>query len=334
VKKLVIIAEVGVNHNGNIELAKKLIDSAKKAKADYVKFQTFKSDYLVTEHAKMASYQLQNVKKKISQRELLKKYELDFAKHKLLVKYCKKIKINFLSTPFDLESADMLFKLGLKIIKISSGDINNYPLLTKVGNKAKKIILSTGMATLKDIKDAILILKKSKFNIKNLTLLHCTSNYPAKDNEVNLLAIRTIKNKFGTNIGYSDHTLGSEAAIAAVALGAEIIEKHITLNRKYLGPDHKASMIPSEFYNFTKSLRKTSVLLGNKNKIISKDELNIAKLVKKSIVAKNFIKKGELFSENNLICKRPGTGISPIFWKKIIGKKANKNFQQDELIRL
>jgi N,N'-diacetyllegionaminate synthase len=334
VKKLVIIAEAGVNHNGNIELAKKLIDSAKKAKADYVKFQTFKSDYLVTEHAKMASYQLQNVKKKISQRELLKKYELDFAKHKLLVKYCKKIKINFLSTPFDLESADMLFKLGLKIIKISSGDINNYPLLTKVGNKAKKIILSTGMATLKDIKDAILILKKSKFNIKNLTLLHCTSNYPAKDNEVNLLAIRTIKNKFGTNIGYSDHTLGSEAAIAAVALGAEIIEKHITLNRKYLGPDHKASMIPSEFYNFTKSLRKTSVLLGNKNKIISKDELNIAKLVKKSIVAKNFIKKGELFSENNLICKRPGTGISPIFWKKIIGKKANKNFQQDELIRL
>ncbi len=333
-KKLVIIAEAGVNHNGNIELAKKLIDSAKKAKADYVKFQTFKSDYLVTEHAKMASYQLQNVKKKISQRELLKKYELDFAKHKLLVKYCKKIKINFLSTPFDLESADMLFKLGLKIIKISSGDINNYPLLTKVGNKAKKIILSTGMATLKDIKDAILILKKSKFNIKNLTLLHCTSNYPAKDNEVNLLAIRTIKNKFGTNIGYSDHTLGSEAAIAAVALGAEIIEKHITLNRKYLGPDHKASMIPSEFYNFTKSLRKTSVLLGNKNKIISKDELNIAKLVKKSIVAKNFIKKGELFSENNLICKRPGTGISPIFWKKIIGKKANKNFQQDELIRL
>jgi len=334
VKKLVIIAEAGVNHNGNIELAKKLIDSAKKAKADYVKFQTFKSDYLVTEHAKMASYQLQNVKKKISQRELLKKYELDFAKHKLLVKYCKKIKINFLSTPFDLESADMLFKLGLKIIKISSGDINNYPLLTKVGNKAKKIILSTGMATLKDIKDAILILKKSKFNIKNLTLLHCTSNYPAKDNEVNLLAIRTIKNKFGTNIGYSDHTLGSEAAIAAVALGAEIIEKHITLNRKYLGPDHKASMIPSEFYNFTKSLRKTSVLLGNKNKIISKNELNIAKLVKKSIVAKNFIKKGELFSENNLICKRPGTGISPIFWKKIIGKKANKNFQQDELIRL
>lgn len=333
-KKLVIIAEAGVNHNGNIELAKKLIDSAKKAKADYVKFQTFKSDYLVTEHAKMASYQLQNVKKKISQRELLKKYELDFAKHKLLIKYCKKIKINFLSTPFDLESADMLFKLGLKIIKISSGDINNYPLLTKVGNKAKKIILSTGMATLKDIKDAILILKKTKFNIKNLTLLHCTSNYPAKDNEVNLLAIRTIKNKFGTNIGYSDHTLGSEAAIAAVALGAEIIEKHITLNRKYLGPDHKASMIPSEFYNFTKSLRKTSVLLGNKNKIISKDELNIAKLVKKSIVAKNFIKKGELFSENNLICKRPGTGISPIFWKKIIGKKANKNFQQDELIRL
>jgi N,N'-diacetyllegionaminate synthase len=282
----------------------------------------------------MASYQLQNVKKKISQRELLKKYELDFAKHKLLIKYCKKIKINFLSTPFDLESADMLFKLGLKIIKISSGDINNYPLLTKVGNKAKKIILSTGMATLKDIKDAILILKKSKFNIKNLTLLHCTSNYPAKDNEVNLLAIRTIKNKFGTNIGYSDHTLGSEAAIAAVALGAEIIEKHITLNRKYLGPDHKASMIPSEFYNFTKSLRKTSALLGNKNKIISKDELNIAKLVKKSIVAKNFIKKGELFSENNLICKRPGTGISPIFWKKIIGKKANKNFLQDELIRL
>ena len=333
-KKLVIIAEVGVNHNGNMELAKKLIDTAKRAQADFVKFQTFKSDYLVTAHAKMASYQLQNVKKKISQRELLKKYELDFAKHKLLIKYCKKIKINFLSTPFDLESADMLFKLGLKIIKISSGDINNYPLLTKVGNKAKKIILSTGMATLKDIKDAILILKKSKFNIKNLTLLHCTSNYPAKDNEVNLLAIRTIKNKFGTNIGYSDHTLGSEAAIAAVALGAEIIEKHITLNRKYLGPDHKASMIPSEFYNFTKSLRKTSVLLGNKNKIISKDELNIAKLVKKSIVAKKFIKKGELFSENNLICKRPGSGISPIFWKKIIGKKANKNFQQDELIRL
>lgn len=333
-KKLVIIAEAGVNHNGNIELAKKLIDSAKRAKADYVKFQTFKTDHLVTEHAKMASYQLQNVKKKISQKELLKKYELDFAQHKLLINHCKKIKINFLSTPFDLESVDMLFKLGLKIIKISSGDINNYPLLTKVGNKAKKIILSTGMSTLKDIKDAILILKKSKFNIKNLTLLHCTSNYPAKNNEVNLLAIRTLKNKFGTNIGYSDHTLGSEAAIAAVALGAKIIEKHITLNRKYLGPDHKASMTPSEFYNFTKSLRKTSVLLGNKNKIISKNELNIAKLVKKSIVAKNFIKKGELFSENNLICKRPGNGISPIFWKKIIGKKANKNFQQDELIRL
>jgi N,N'-diacetyllegionaminate synthase len=329
-KKITIIAEAGVNHNGNINYAKKLVLMAKKAGADYVKFQTFKTDSLVKKNTPLANYQKN--KKIKSQYELLKKLELSERQHKVIINFCKKNKIKFLSTPFDIESCKLLKKLGLKIIKISSGEINNYPLLIEISKFAKKVILSTGMSNLSEIKNAIDILTRKHLKNEDITVLHCTTSYPARYEDVNILAINFLKKKLKNSIGYSDHTLGNEAAIAAVTLGASVIEKHITLNKSLTGPDHKASLELYELINFIKSVRNTEIILTGNNKNPTNLEKINKLLIRKSIVAKKKIKKGEKFTTENVTTKRPEGGISPLYWKKVIGSKAIKDFNYDDFI--
>lgn len=333
--KSFIIAEVGVNHNGNIEIAKKLINLAKKADCEFVKFQSFKASNLVNQRTRVAKYQKNNLKKKnIKQIDMLKKYQLSYDDHKKLINHCKKKRIKFLSSPFDNDSLKLLFRLGVKNIKIASGEITNYPLLRDIGKKANKVFLSTGMSSLKEIKIALKILLNNGLKKKNVVILHCHSDYPTKLKDVNLKAMKLIEETFKTKVGYSDHTLGFETAISAVAMGASVIEKHITLNRKMVGPDHTASMEPKEFLKFAKSIRNTEELLGNFKKEPSKIELNTKRLIRKSIVAKFDIKKGDKFSEINIISKRPEGGISPLKWKKIIGKRSKYNFKKDEFIKI
>ena len=333
-KKVIVIAEVGVNHNGDLNLTKKLINVAKKSGADFVKFQSFKTENLIRKNTKAAQYQNKNMKKKINQFDLLKKLELTEKDHRIIIKYCNKKKISFLSSPFDLDSLNLLFKLKIFNIKIASGEINNYFFLKKVAQKAKKIFISSGMSTLNEVSEAIKILLLNGAKIKNIISLHCNSDYPTQLNEVNLLAMKTMQKKFKTEVGYSDHTIGHETAIAAVALGARVIEKHITLNKNMEGPDHKASMEPKDFYNYVKSIKNTSILLGDYLKKPSRSELKNKKLVRKSIVAKKNIKKGDIFSEYNVICKRPEGGISPILWSKVVGKKSKRYFKIDDFISL
>jgi N,N'-diacetyllegionaminate synthase len=329
-KKIIIIAEAGVNHNGNINYAKKLVLMAKKAGADYVKFQTFKTDDLVKKNAPLAKYQKN--KKLKSQYELLKKLELSESQHKVIINFCKKNKIRFLSTPFDIESCKLLKKLGLKIIKISSGEINNLPLLIEISKFAKKVILSTGMSNLSEIKNAIKILTRKHLKNKDITVLHCTTSYPACYEDVNILAINYLKKKLKNSIGYSDHTLGNEAAIAAVTLGASVIEKHITINKSLNGPDHRASMELHELISFVKSVRNTEIILtGNNKKPTNLEKINKL-FIRKSIVAKKSIKRGEKFTTENITTKRPEGGISPLYWEKVIGKTAIKNFNYDDFI--
>jgi N,N'-diacetyllegionaminate synthase len=329
-----IIAEIGVNHNGDMTLAKKLIDEAKKAGADYVKFQTFKADRLATKKAKKTVYQIKNSGDGESQKEMLARLELSHDMHKKIISHCKKQKIKFLSSAFDIESLDLLSKLGQTIFKIPSGEITNAPYLKHVGAIAKSIILSTGMSNLKEIKDAIKILESGGLTRKDITVLHCTSEYPAPLKEVNLNAMNEIKNKLKVSVGYSDHTAGIEISLAAVALGAEVIEKHITFNQKLPGPDHKASLEPKELRLMIKLIRNIEVSLGRAIKQASKCEIKNMAIVRKSIVAKKKIKIGELFTKDNLTTKRPGTGISPMKWNFIIGKKASRVFDEDELITL
>ena len=334
-KKILIIAEAGVNHNGDLSLAKKLIVSAKKAGAHYIKFQSFKANNLVTKNAKSAGYQIKNMKKNVNQFKILKKLELSYNDHLNLKNYSKKKKIKFISSPFDLESLRMLFNLKIYDIKIPSGEINNYILLKNIAKKAKKIFLSTGMATMNEIKQALQVLTLNGASMKRITVLHCHTDYPSNLYDINLLAMDKIKKTFKKiDVGYSDHTLGNETAIAAVALGAKVIEKHITLNKKLPGPDHKASLTPDEFKNYIKSINNTIELLGTNKKAPSLIEIKNKKLVRKSIVAKKFIKKGQKFSENNITCKRPEGGLSPMKWKILIGKKSKKNFKEDEFIYL
>ena len=329
-KKITIIAEAGVNHNGNINYAKKLVLMAKKAGADYVKFQTFKTDNLVKKNAPLANYQKN--KKLKSQYELLKKLELSESQHKVIINFCKKNKIKFLSTPFDIESCKLLKKLGLKIIKISSGEINNLPLLIEISKFAKKVILSTGMSNLSEIKNAIKILTRKHLKNKDITVLHCTTSYPARYEDVNILAINYLKKKLKNSIGYSDHTLGNEAAIAAVTLGASVIEKHITINKSLTGPDHRASMELHELISFVKSVRNAEIILtGNNKKPTNLEKINKL-FIRKSIVAKKSIKRGEKFTTENITTKRPEGGISPLYWEKVIGKTAIKNFNYDDFI--
>ena len=327
-----IIAEAGVNHNGSIELAKQLIDVASNSGADAVKFQTFKAENLVSKNAQKAEYQKKTTDISESQFDMIKKLELDVNTHKELIAYCQEKNIMFLSTPFDHDSIDLLNELGLKIFKIPSGDITNLPYLKRVGALGKQVILSTGMSTLKEVGDALTILVGTGTQKANITVLHANTMYPTPMEDVNLNAMLAIQEEFGVAIGYSDHTLGIEVDIAAVAMGASIIEKHFTLNKAMEGPDHKASLEPEELKAMVSAIRNIEKALGSNEKILSpSEEVNI-NIVRKSIVASCPIRKGELLSEKNISTKRPGTGISPMKWDEIIGTIATKSYQMDESI--
>ena len=330
--KVFIVAEAGVNHNGDINLAKKLIDIAAKAGADAVKFQTFKTELCVSKNAKKASYQEENTGKEESQFDMIKKLELNENMHKELIAYCKQKNITFLSTPFDSDSIKLLDELGLSTFKIPSGEITNLPYLRQIGGLNKKIILSTGMANLGEVEAAIEVLVKSGTKRENISLLHANTQYPTPMEDVNLKAMITLKNAFGLEVGYSDHTLGIEVDIAAVAMGAKIIEKHFTLDKSMPGPDHKASLEPDELAAMVRAIRNIELALGDGLKHFSKSESENIKIARKSIVAKCDIKKGEIFSEQNICVKRPGDGINPMRWDEVIGQNSQKDYKQDELI--
>ena len=332
--KTFIIAEAGVNHNGSLKKALKLIDMAASAGANAIKFQTFKAENLATDYAPKAEYQKYKSLKKETQFQMLKKLEFTEAMHNACFKKCKKKKIIFISSAFDMESLNYLKKFKLRYFKVPSGEITNIPYLEVLGKFKKKVILSTGMSNINEIKKAIqtLVLNGTKKN--NITLMQCTSAYPAPYDEINLNTIATLRNTFKLNIGFSDHSLGIQAGIAAVALGAKVIEKHITLSKKLKGPDHRASLNPQEFKFMAQSIRIVEKILGSKIKQITKAEKKNIYVVRKSIVASNIIKKNEKFNKDNIACKRPGTGISPLFFKKLIGKKSIKNFNKNDLIRI
>jgi len=332
--KTFIIAEAGVNHNGNIDLAKQMIDVALKSGADAVKFQTFKTENLVSKIAPKADYQKFLTGNSESQFEMIKKLELDETAHKILFTYCRGKSIQFLSSPFDLESIDLLDKLGMEIFKIPSGEITNLPYLRKIGGLNKKVIMSTGMAYLDEIEDALKLLINTGIELKNITVLHCNTEYPTPMEDVNLQAIITIAKAFSVSLGYSDHTLGIETAIAAVALGAQVIEKHFTLDKNLKGPDHKASLEPHEFKRMVNAIRNIEKALGNGIKKPSPSELKNKPIARKSIIAVCDIQRGEKFTEKNIAAKRPGTGISPMRWDEVIGRKASRNFNEDEIICL
>ena len=332
VSKVFIIAEAGVNHNGSLELAKKLIDVAVDAGADAVKFQTFKADKLVSKSAQKAEYQKQTTSATESQYEMIKKLELNESAHHELISYCKQKQIMFLSTPFDHDSIDLLHSFDMPIFKIPSGEITNLPYLQHIGRLGKEVILSTGMADLGEIEDALDILAQSGTPIENITVLHATTEYPCPIEDVNLRAMQTIKTAFGIKVGYSDHTQGIEVPIAAIAMGACVIEKHFTLDHKMDGPDHKASLEPAELKAMVQGIRRVSEALGNGIKKPSKSEVKNMSVARKSIVASRSIKTGEILSVENLAIKRPGTGISPMRWGEIIGQMAQKDHQSDDLI--
>ena len=327
-----IIAEAGVNHNGSLDLAKKLIDVASSAGVDAVKFQTFKAANIATKKTQKAIYQKKTTNKKQSHFDMLKKLELSIEMHKELILYCRSKKIIFLSSPFDHESIELLKDLGLKIFKIPSGEITNLPYLRHVGRLNKKIILSTGMSNMDEVKNALDILIHSGTKKDNITVLHANTEYPTPIEDVNLKAMVTIGSTFSVNYGYSDHTLGIEVDIAAVAMGATCIEKHFTLDNNMKGPDHKASLEPYELKAMVKAIRNIEVALGNGIKKPSKSELSNLRVVRKSIVAKTAIKKGDTFSTVNLAIKRPGIGINPMRWDEFVGTKSKKNYKKDELI--
>jgi N-acetylneuraminate synthase len=350
-----IIAEAGVNHNGSIELAKQLIDVAANSGADAVKFQTFKADKLALGHAPKAEYQKRNTNQQESQLEMLKKLELSYENHKILVDYCQLKKIQFLSTPFDFESADFLVKsLDLPIIKISSGEITTAPLLLQIAQSGKRVIMSTGMATLSDIEQALGVLAFGYLGLKNpsqhgflrafaseegqkrlkeqVTLLHCTSAYPANLDDVHLRAMDTLGAAFDLPVGYSDHSMGITIPIAAVARGAVVIEKHFTLDRKLPGPDHQASLEPKELHQMVEAIRDVERALGGSLKIPTETEFDTRVVARKSLVAIKQIKKGELFSDENLGCMRPGGGISPLRYWDFLNQAASRHYPKGALL--
>jgi len=332
--KVFIIAEAGVNHNGSPELAKKLIDAAVEAGADAVKFQTFKADKLVSKCAQKADYQKQATSVDETQHDMIKKLELDGNAHQVLINYCEDKGIMFLSTPFDHDSVDLLNSFEIPIFKIPSGEITNLPYLRHIGRLDKEVILSTGMANLDEVQDALEVLIKAGTSKEKISVLHATTEYPCPIDEVNLHAMHTISNAFGVKVGYSDHTQGIEVSIAAVAMGACVIEKHFTLDRTMEGPDHKASLEPEELKAMVRAIRHIEQALGDGVKRPSKSEQKNISIARKSILASRSIKMGETFSDNNLIVKRPGNGISPMRWDEIVGQKATRNFSVDELIEL
>jgi len=331
-KKVFIIAEAGVNHNGSIELAKKLIDVASSSGADAVKFQTFKAEKLVSKNAQKADYQKQTTNKTESQFDMIKKLELDLETHKELIAYCKTKNIMFLSTPFDHDSIELLSDLGLEIFKIASGEITNLPYLRHIGKLNKKVILSTGMTDIGEIEDALDVLIEAGTKKENITVLHANTMYPTPMEDVNLKAMVTIGNTFDIAFGYSDHTLGIEVDIAAVAMGACCIEKHFTLDCTMEGPDHKASLEPDELNAMVKAIRNIELALGSSVKKPSKSEMPNINVARKSIVAKTAIKMGETFTEKNITIKRPGNGINPMRWDEVVGTIATKDYSEDELI--
>lgn len=332
-KKTLIIAEAGVNHNGNMDLAKKLIDVAANSGADFVKFQTFKAKNLVTRTAQRAEYQNINTKNSDSQFEMLKKLELSEEMHRELIRYCESKGVKFLSTAFDLESMDFLKSLGIDLAKIPSGEITNLPFLKKIAKLFPKIVMSTGMADIEEIKAAYQVLINHGAQSKTITILHCNTEYPTPMEDVNLKAMLHVQNELKTSVGYSDHTLGIEVPIAAVALGATVIEKHFTLDRSLPGPDHAASLEPSELKAMVDAIRNTEkALSGNGIKETSQSEAKNKAIARKSLIAAKYIKKGEKLTEENITIKRPGTGISPMKYDEVIGTKAAKDFNEDDLI--
>ena len=332
--KVLIIAEAGVNHNGDIDMAKKLIDVAAEAGADLVKFQTFNADRLVTESASKAEYQKLSGDGNESQHTMLRNLELTEAMHHELIAHCALRGIGFFSTGFDIESIDMLVSFGQELFKIPSGEITNLPHLRHIGKLGKEVILSTGMSSMDEIESAIKALEESGTPRARITVLHCTTAYPAPMPDINLHAMQSMRTKFGVNIGYSDHTLGIEISLAAVALGATVIEKHFTLDRTLPGPDHKASLEPRELKSMIEGIRNIEVALGDGVKRVMPSEVNNLEVIRKSIVASREIKKDEPFSTNNLATKRAGKGISPMQWEDVLGKTAIRDFQENELIEL
>jgi N,N'-diacetyllegionaminate synthase len=326
-----LIAEAGVNHNGDMAIARELISVAADAGADMIKFQTFSASGIVTQNAPKAEYQKAEGDSE-NQYAMLKRLELSEADHVSLIACCKDYGIDFLSTPFDLESIDLLHRLNLQTIKISSGDITNFPYLDRVARIGAQIILSSGLSSLDEVGAALAVLTNAGTPKSHITVLHCTTEYPAPYIDVNLKAMLTIRNKFGVRVGYSDHTLGIEIPVAAVALGAEVIEKHITLDKSMPGPDHKASMEPDELQAMIKAIRNVEVALGSGIKEIMPGELKNRDVVRKSIVARRAISVGEKFTEDNLAVKRPGTGFSPMLWKELLGKVSDRDYEEDQPI--
>ena len=325
-----IIAEAGVNHNGSIELAKQMIEEAARAGANYIKFQTFKPEKLVSKYAQKADYQKKTTGNNESQLQMLEKLALSYDDFVELKRYCEQIGIGFLSTPFDEDSIRFLDSLDMDFWKIPSGEITNYPYLVQIAQTGRDIVLSTGMCEMDEIADAMKVLEEN--GAGNISLLHCNTEYPTPYEDVNLLAMKQMRTAFKKQVGYSDHTVGIEVPIAAVALGAEIIEKHFTLDRKMDGPDHRASLEPDELKEMVQAIRNIETALGEKEKIVTESEMKNKSVARKSIVAAKSIKRGEIFTVDNITVKRPGTGISPMRWYDILGRKADRNYEPDDLI--
>ena len=330
--KTLVIAEAGVNHNGDPALATQLAKVAARAGADVVKFQTFKADRLATETAPKAEYQQEATDESQSQLEFFSGLELSEEMHETLIADCKELGIKFFSSAFDIESVEYLASLGPEMFKVPSGEITNLPYLRKVGSYGKPVILSTGMASMKEIESAIMALEAAGTQRALITVLHCNTDYPTPMVDVNLRAMNTIGREFGVAVGYSDHTMGTEVAIAAVALGATVIEKHLTLDRKLPGPDHKASLEPEEFGSMVRAIRNIELAMGSSEKVPTSSELRNKPIARKSLVAKVPIKAGEIFTERNVTTKRPGTGISPMRWDEIIGQLAKRDYRKDDLL--
>jgi len=327
-----IIAEAGVNHNGDLELAKQLVDAAAEAGADLVKFQTFSAERLVTRSAPKAEYQTRTTEKDESQFAMLRQLELSDEMHEALMAHCRERGIGFFSTGFDIPSLDYLASLGAERFKVPSGEITNLPYLRHIGSFGKPVILSTGMATLGEIEDALAVLEAAGTPRERITVLHCNTEYPTPMQDVNLLAMTRIRDAFGVAVGYSDHTASTEVPIAAVALGATVIEKHLTLDRNLPGPDHKASLEPDEFAAMARSIRNIEQAMGDGIKRPSPSEAKNKPIAGKSLVAVKPIKVGERFTPENLTAKRPGTGISPMRWDEVVGRTATRDYSADELI--
>ena len=331
-KHVIIIAEAGVNHNGSFELAKKMVDAAKVAGVDYVKFQTFNPNNLVSKYAEKAEYQKETTGSDETQLQMLQKLTLTEDNFLSLRDYCREVGIGFISTPFDLDSIDFLETFDMDFWKVPSGEVTNLPYLEAIAKTKRKVVMSTGMCDMNEIQDAIEVLEKN--GTTEITLLHCNTQYPTPYEHVNLKAMNSIKDALHKEVGYSDHTQGIEVPIAAVAMGATVIEKHFTLDKNMEGPDHKASLNPSELQQMVVAIRNIEQAIGNGLKEPSSSEMANKAVARKSIVASRSIKQGEVFSEENLTTKRPGTGISPMKWYEVIGKVASRDFSEDEIIEL